>query len=52
MNTHLETRRNTREKTSNVYGVNYHFIINLKLDILKMALLLIKDYNFKIDVIY
>lgn len=51
MSAHLETRRNTRKKTSDVSDGNCHFIINIKLHILKVTLFSVKDYNLKTDAI-
>lgn len=51
MSAHLETRRNTRKKTSDVSDGNCHFIINIKLHILKVMLFSVKDYNLKTDAI-
>lgn len=36
-----------KEETSNVYDGNCHFIINIKLDILKVTVFLVKDCNLK-----
>lgn len=38
MGAHLETRRNTRKTTSDVSDGNCYFIINIKLDTLKVTL--------------
>lgn len=40
---HLETRRDTRKKTSDVYDADCHFIINMKVNILKVDIL--KDFH-------
>lgn len=41
----LKIRRNTRKKTGNVYDGNCHFIVNIKLDILKVTVFLLNDCN-------
>lgn len=48
MNVHLETRRKTRKKTSDVYDGNCPFIINIKLNILKVPLFSVKVYFLKL----
>lgn len=39
LSAHWETRRNTRKETSDFYDGNCHFIMNIKLDILKVTLI-------------
>lgn len=51
MSAHLETRRNSRKKTSDVCDGNCHFIINIKFYILKVTLFSVKDYSLKTDAI-
>lgn len=51
MSIDLEMRRNITKKISDIYDVNCYFFINIKLDILKVILFSVNDYNLKIDVI-
>lgn len=51
MSTDLEMRRNTTKKTSDIYDVNCHFFINIKLDTLKVTLFSVNDHNLKTDAI-
>lgn len=48
MSANVQKRRNTRKKTSKAYDTDCHFIINMKVDILKVTLFLVKDYNLKL----